>query len=269
MIIFNLIFFIKFFICLIFVLFLSIVSERVNPRIAGFLSGLPTGTALTLFFFGLENGTDFASKSAIFNLAGMVAMQALLYTYYKVSDSIKKRIVLWSTISSIIVYGIIIYFLKLVRFDEFTAIIIPALSIPLFIYLFRNIQDTKIRKGINLTYKVLLFRALIAGIIITAVTSIASFVGPQWAGLFSAFPTTLFPLILIMHLTYDKKYVHTIIKNVPYGQLSIVLYTLSVFYFYPRTGIYWGTLISYAFVGLYIAIYFSLRKIFWMNASQH
>jgi uncharacterized membrane protein (GlpM family) len=269
MVIFNDIFFIKFFISIAFVLALSILSERLSPKLAGFLSGLPTGTALTLFFFGLENGTEFASQSAIFNLAGMIAMQAFLYAYYRTSDKLRKNVILWSSIFALISYAIIIYLLKFIKFNEFSAIIIPALTIPLFIYLFRKIPDTKIKKRVNLTYNVLIFRALIAGLIITAVTSVAGIVGPQWAGLLSAFPTTLFPLILIMHLTYDKKHVHTVIKNVPYGQLSLVFYTLSVFYFYPRAGIYWGTLISYAFVGVYIIIFYFARRAYRFATPQH
>ena len=269
MVIFNDIFFIKFFISIAFVLALSILSERLSPKLAGFLSGLPTGTALTLFFFGLENGTEFASQSAIFNLAGMIAMQAFLYAYYRTSDKLRKNVILWSSIFALISYAIIIYLLKFIKFNEFSAIIIPALTIPLFIYLFRKIPDTKIKKRVNLTYNVLIFRALIAGLIITAVTSVAGIVGPQWAGLLSAFPTTLFQLILIMHLTYDKKHVHTVIKNVPYGQLSLVFYTLSVFYFYPRAGIYWGTLISYAFVGVYIIIFYFARRAYRFATPQH
>jgi uncharacterized membrane protein (GlpM family) len=166
MVIFNDIFFIKFFISIAFVLALSILSERLSPKLAGFLSGLPTGTALTLFFFGLENGTEFASQSAIFNLAGMIAMQAFLYAYYRTSDKLRKNVILWSSIFALISYAIIIYLLKFIKFNEFSAIIIPALTIPLFIYLFRKIPDTKIKKRVNLTYNVLIFRALIAGLII-------------------------------------------------------------------------------------------------------
>ena len=62
---------------------------------------------------------------------------------------------------------------------------------------------------------------LLAGFIILAIIATAQLVGSRWAGLLSAFPSTLFPLILIVHLSYDKTHVHTIIKNVPTGQLHI------------------------------------------------
>ena len=54
---------------------------------------------------------------------------------------------------------------------------------------------------------------LLAGFIILAIITTAKLVGSRWAGLLSAFPSTLFPLILIVHLSYDKTHVHTIIKK--------------------------------------------------------
>ena len=58
---------------------LSVITERISPRIAGIVAGLPTGTAITLFFIGLDNGTAFASQTALYTLVGLIAMQAMLY----------------------------------------------------------------------------------------------------------------------------------------------------------------------------------------------
>jgi hypothetical protein len=103
-------------------------------------------------------------------------------------------------------------------------------------------------------------RALFAASIILLITGIAKLVGPTWSGLFSAFPTTLFPLMLIVHFTYDKKHVHTIIKNVPVGIFSLVLYSLAVSIVYPLYGIYWGTLISFGVATTYLLLYHLFRK---------
>lgn len=43
---------------------LSLVAERVSPRVAGILSGYPLGTAIALFFIGIELGEPFAAASA-------------------------------------------------------------------------------------------------------------------------------------------------------------------------------------------------------------
>ena len=60
------------------VLGLSLVAERVSTRIAGLLAGYPLGTAIALFFIGLEIAPVFAAESAVFSLATLTSSQVLL-----------------------------------------------------------------------------------------------------------------------------------------------------------------------------------------------
>jgi hypothetical protein len=78
-------FLIKLVVVITVVVGLSIIAEHGSPRLAGLLSGYPTGSAITLFFFGLELSPQFAAHSAVYNMIGMVAMQVLIYAYYKTS----------------------------------------------------------------------------------------------------------------------------------------------------------------------------------------
>lgn len=254
----DLVFLVKFTVVAVFVLVLSIISERRGPKMAGFISGLPTGSVITLFFFGMENGAEFASNSAIFNLAGMVALQTLIFLYYLVSNHVRRLTIIVSSVVGATGYLAAISILQLFKFDVVTAPIFTMASIPLFIYLFRKIQNKGIAKRVKLGPKILLLRAVIASIFILAVTAAAHILGPKLAGLFSAFPTTLFPLMLIVHYTYGTKEVHTIIKNVPNGLMAMVIYGISVFFTYPLLGIYLGTLVSYSLVLVYVSFYFLL-----------
>jgi len=243
------------------VIALSIITERVSPRIAGLISGLPTGSAITLFFIGLENGTEFASHTALYNMVGIIAMQGMLFVYYKSSARFKKNSLLLSAVASVAGYIAIIFLLQFLVLDKFTAVLLPLASIPVFIYLFRKIEDSKIKDRVKLRADVLLGRSIAAGSIILAVTETASAVGSKLAGLFTAFPTTVFPLILIVHHTYDAKHVHTIIKNLPVGLASLVAYSLTVSIAYPSIGIYYGTVAAFAaaFVA-YGAIYLLYKQ---------
>ncbi len=256
------IFIIKFVIALSFILALSILSEKIGPKYAGIISGFPTGTAITLFFFGLENGTEFAAKSAVYNLAGMVALQVFIYTYYKASLVFKRFEILASSLFALSTYFISIYLINLIHIIPIFAVILLVVSIPIFIYLMKDIKEVKIKKSVKITPSILIFRSVFATIIIVFIIMIAKVVGPQWAGLFSAFSTTLFPLILITQISYGNKPVHTIIKYVPQGLWSMIFFSCGVYFFYPLTGIYWGTLIAYSFVGMYLffAYLYSLHK---------
>ncbi len=152
-------------------------------------------------------------------------------------------------------YFMVIWPLHYVRLNKFLAALIPIASIFVFVYLFRQIINATIRERVKLTPRILFLRAFLAGFIILIIVGTAGSVGPRWAGLFSAYPSTLFPLILIVHLSYDKAHVHTIIKNFPRGLGSLITYSLCVSVFFPVSGVYLGTVISLAAASVYLLVY--------------
>ncbi|MFH1425812.1 MAG: hypothetical protein ABIG66_00030 [Candidatus Kerfeldbacteria bacterium] len=236
---------------------LSIIAEKASPRIAGLLSGYPTGSAIALFFFGLEIGPDFAAQSAFYNMVGIAATLAFTFFYYKASQ---KYGMAGSALLSVAGYLIITWLLHFIEPNIYLAVGIPAAAILLFVFLFRRIKNVRVENTIPLSTNVLLIRALFAVSIILVITGVARLIGPAWAGLFSAFPTTILPLVLIIHYTYGKKHVHTIIKNVPAGIFSVVLYSLTISFAYPAYGVYWGTLAAFGVATVYLAAYQIVRK---------
>jgi hypothetical protein len=237
------------------VLGLSLVAERVSPRVAGVLSGYPTGAAIALFFIGVEIGPQFAAESAVFTLAGLTASQVFVYAYYAVSARCSGRAVAPATAAALAAYFAASWALQGLPFTLASAMLLPAAAIVLFSFLFRNIRNVAITRSVRFTPTVLLLRACMAAGIILAITAAARVVGPAWAGLFSAFPTMLLPLMLIVHLTYDKAHVHTIIKNFPLGLGSLITYGCAVALGYPRLGTGWGTAAAFAAATAYLLVY--------------
>ena len=240
-------------VCLVLVL--SIIAEHISPKAAGILAGYPLGAAIALFFIGLEIDPVFAASSAVYTMIGLVATQSFVYFYFKSSLIFKKMNILISSIFAIIGYFVVIWILHFVKVNKFLAILIPIGSIFLFVYLFREIKNVSIQHKIKLTFKILFLRAVLAAGIILIITGVAQFVGSTWAGLFSAFPITLFPLILIIHITYDKAHVHAIIKNFPLGLGALIIYSLAVSIVYPALGIYMGTFAAFMAATLYLVVY--------------
>lgn len=247
--------FVKFFVSVILVLTLSAVAEHISPRAAGLLAGYPAAAVITLFFIGLDISPEFASDSAVYLMMGLVATQAFVYCYFRSSLYFKKFTIVTSSVLAIIGYFMVIWLLHYIRLNKFLAALIPIASIFVFIYLFREIKNATIQERVKLTPRILFLRAFLAGCMILVIIATAKFVGSRWAGLFSAFPSTLFPLILIVHLSYDKAHVHTIIKNFPQGLGSLITYSLCVSIVYPISGIYIGTVISLAAASVYLILY--------------
>jgi hypothetical protein len=237
------------------VLALSLIAERVSPRVAGLLSGYPLGAAIALFFIGMEISPEFAAESAVYTLAGLAASQALVYGYFMASRRTAGRGILASTAAGLASYFSAAWLLHLVTFSRGLAVLAAVGSMALFVRLFRGIRDVAITRSVRLTPAVFLMRAAFAAGIIVAITAAAQAVGPVWAGLFSAFPTALLPLVLIVHMTYDKAHVHTIIKNFPNGVGALIAYGLAVSYFYPACGVGWGTLAAFGLATVYLLVY--------------
>ena len=84
----------KIVITIVIVTMLSIIAERISPRAAGILSGYPLGTAISLFFIGLEQGASFAATSAVYAIAGMAALLTFFYCYYLVSGRAHRIVIL-------------------------------------------------------------------------------------------------------------------------------------------------------------------------------
>lgn len=242
---------------------LSLVTEYVSPKVAGILAGYPLGAAIALFFFGLEIGPVFAAQSAVYTLAGLVATQAFVYFYFLGSSYFKRFTIPAASLCAFCGYSIVAWLIHFSTLNRIVAVGMTVASILLFSALFRHIPDVKVARRIRLTPVVLLYRAIMAAVIILLVTGTARSVGSRWAGLFSAFPITLFPLILIVNLTYGTKYVHTIIKNFPTGLGSLIAYCLTVSAVYPLWGIYYGTIVSFAAATAYLVIYhFAAASVF-------
>ncbi len=237
------------------VLALSAVAERVSPRVAGVLSGYPLGAAIALFFMGVEIGPGFAAQSAVYTQVGLVALQIFVYVYFRVSAALQQGGILLSSAAALGAYFTASWLLHAIPFSAAAAVLLPIASIFVFMLLFRRIQNVAITRSVRFTWAVLGLRAGLAAVMIIAVTGAARAVGPAWAGLFAAFPIALFPLMLIVHMTYDKSHVHTIIKNFPLGLGSLIAYTASVSLLYPAVGVGWGTLLSFGAATAYLLAY--------------
>jgi hypothetical protein len=140
-----------------------------------------------------------------------------------------------------------------------TAAVVLAVAVTIgFAFMFRHLEDAAIERPIRLTFGVMMLRAVLAAVTIVVITGAAKWIGTRWSGLLAAFPTTLFPLMLIVHFNYGSAAVNTIIKNFPRGLGSLILYALCVSVVYPRWGVYLGTFVSFAVATTYLAVYGTL-----------
>ena len=147
------------------------------------------------------------------------------------------------------------------EFTGLASMLLSVAAILLFGYLLKDVQDTKLVVKAKLKVTVLFIRAFAAAAIVLCITALAQFIGANWSGVLSAFPITLFPFLLIIHLTYGSQQVHTIIKHYPYGLGALLVYGLCIVALYPKVGLLIGTVWAFIAATLYLLLFAWLQQL--------
>ena len=248
------------------VLSLSYIAEEVSPKVSGILSGLPVGSSITLLFFAVENGVDYVTKVALYNIHGLFAALAFSIGYYISTFYKGKFEIFMSLLISFIAYLIIAFILAYVPpHVVLTPLIVITLMLIASIY-FAKKENFAIDKKVKTSISDIFFRSLLTISIFLVISSLPKYVPSNIAGIFSSFPTILLPLMLIIHFRHSRLQARTVIKNTPFGLSSVVIYSLVVYFAYAKIGIVFGTIVALIASVLYVVIqgkvlrYFKLIK---------
>ncbi len=248
------------------VLSLSYIAEKVSPKVSGILSGLPVGSSITLLFFAIENGVDYVTKVALYNIHGLFAALAFSIGYYISTFYKGKFEIFMSLLISFIAYLIIAFILAYVPpHVVLTPLIVITLMLIASIY-FAKKENFAIDKKVKTSISDIFFRSLLTISIFLVISSLPKYVPSNIAGIFSSFPTILLPLMLIIHFRHSRLQARTVIKNTPFGLSSVVIYSLVVYFAYAKIGIVFGTIVALIASVLYVVIqgkvlrYFKLIK---------
>ena len=234
------------------VLGLSFVAEKISVRLAGLLSGYPIGTAIILHFYGLEYGAQFAADAAIFNLCGLLASQCFAYTYYRVSQKTTSLAV--TSALALTGYLLPAFMVSQTNPTRMTALATAIIATTLFCILLRDNRPKQVAASRAWSARLVAGRLIFTATLVLVVTEFADIVGPGWAGLFSAFPVALYPLVFLLHRENGPETARNVIGNFPYGLWSVIAYSLTVSLLYPLYGVIWGTLIGFAVATAVLAI---------------
>lgn len=223
---------------------------------------MPVGSSITLIFFAIENGVDYVTNVALYNIHGLFAALSFCIGYY-ISTFYKGKLeVTLSLVTSFIFYLVIALILSYVPpHIVFTPLIVISLMLIATIY-FSKKENYKIEKKEKISFSDLVFRSILTITIFLIVSSLPQYVSANLAGIFSAFPTILLPLLLIIHFRHSNLQARTIIKNTPFGLSSVVIYSLVVYFTYGSYGIFWGTIIALIASVSYVAIQSKILKYF-------
>ena len=238
-----------------FVFTLTWVAERVNPVIAGILSGFPLGIALTLYFFGFEQSPIFAASSAQATLAAFTANIASFY-FYGLAVIKRQASPVLASIVAVTAFFIVALVLSFTAISQYLtlSVLVAFTAVAVFQYLQRGFKGELIAQRKPLTAKAILIRSSSAAATVVVITALAHSIGVTWSGLLAGFAITAFPFLVLVHVTYGANVAISVIQKYPLGIGALIVYCLGIVQFYPAFGINWGTLLSLGYSIVYLAL---------------
>ncbi|MEN8129216.1 MAG: hypothetical protein ABFS45_03275 [Pseudomonadota bacterium] len=231
-----------------------------EPRLAGVLSAFPLGAAIVLYFLGLENGPAFVAEAAVYATAGLGAALVLVFAYHHAIRLFPRHDRWFAPLAGVAGFLSAAAVLKPFSFNLTAAVAVPVVTAVVLAARFRPIGNAArpIREPLKLQAHA--GRAALTTLMVLLITGIAAAVGPSWAGLFAAFPVSMFPFLIIMHLTYGPDHARTIVKNFNLGIGALVTYMAVAALAYPRWGVNPGTLAALASAVVYLFLFSQFRR---------
>ena len=251
----------KILIAAVIVIGLAELAERTSPKIAGLLAGLPVGSALVLFFYGLDFGPNFVEQVTPYNLLGLSASLSFVLAYYLGSRLSEKHSLLGGVSLGLTAYFIVAYSLSLFQVENavFPALLLTTLILIVHLY-FLKIPEVRGQKNKKTNPLEILERGGIAVVFVILASFSPHFFSAEMAGILSSFPSSVLPLLLIVHFSQGRAVVHSLIKYLPLGYVGVMIYSAVVGNLYVDFGIYWGTLLSLVISTGYLVALLSLSS---------
>lgn len=175
---------------------------RLGPRRGGLLMGLPSTTAITLYFLGREQGPEFAAAaagSALLGLTGAVAA-ALVYA----TAAVERRRPAVALTLAIAAYFVPAMALRHARLDGLgEPILVSVAAISAAVLATRALRvdasQTQVPRAPS-RIRSMVLRTVIPAAFLLGITGMARALGPKQAGLLGTFPATFLVVTAVTHL---------------------------------------------------------------------
>ncbi|HEY6349634.1 MAG TPA: hypothetical protein VI636_09515 [Candidatus Angelobacter sp.] len=227
----------KIFLAPVLIALISLAGRKWGPGISGWLLGIPFSSGPILFFLSMEQGKDFAARTAVGSLLGIIAwaMFNLVYAWCC------RRLTWWySTMIGWAAYFLAAALVLRLHLRVFAAFVLVVVLLSLILFVFPKSTPSG-SPGTHGRYDILL-RMLTAAGMIVSLTETARFLGPMRSGILSAFPAYTTILAVFAH-RHGADAAINVLRGVAVG-----LYTAATFFL----------ILSPSLVHLNIAASFSL-----------
>lgn len=251
---------IPFLLSAIVVILITIIAEKYGTKTGGVIGTLPSTIIIAFLFIALDKGVQFTSESVAVVPAEMGVNLIFLLLFALLSQR-NITVALTGSLFGWTILTILIYYTNL------TSIVISLAVFLICFLLAFLILDKKKKITSQNTIKVhytplkLLGRSLIAGIVIAIAVTFSN-VGVILSGIFSVFPAIFLSTMLISSREHGPQFTGAMAKGMIYGSPSVVSYAVGIYFLYPLSGIFVGTIVAFLLaLVVTLVLFIFLKKI--------
>jgi len=239
------------------------VAERFGPRVGGLAASLPQLAVVSLVFFGLEQGLDFAAESAFWNIAGICATIPFVIGYLA-GASLARRSRLASiaagALTATALFAIASVLIGALAPSRLVVVSLAAALCAGTWWLFRRLPDTAPMRPVQVSPSMLAVRAGLASVSVILFTSVAHALGPKWSGVLTGYPVNTLPVIAVLHFHYGLDVARATMKIWPIGAFGICVFNLVAWLTVARLGLSASVPLGYLADFIYLLSLDAIRR---------
>jgi MFS family permease len=220
----------------------TVLAEKYGSKIGGFIGGLPSTAAVSLFFIGLTQSPESAAQAAtVFPLSyaftGLfLVLYALLWRLGFLSALLLSLSAWFGLSSFVVVFRLENYPLSVGAYILFFVVAVYLLE-------HRMKLPSTGRETLRFSLVQVLGRAGFGGGVVAFAVFMSMIGGPVAGGVFSAFPAAFVSILVISYKTKGLPFSRAMTKPLLVtGMVTIFLFAAGVKFLYPGIGLWLGTL---------------------------
>lgn len=239
----------------------TVLAEKYGTKIGGLIAGLPSTILISLFFIAWTQSTRVAvdATTIVPIIGGINCLFIVTYIYLL-------RINFWVALGgALLVWSLFSFALVAIGFNSF---IVSLISYVCLVAITHSMVERglKIRsvagRPMRYTPAIMIFRAVLSGLVIVFAVLITKIGGPIIGGMFVMFPAMFVGMIFMTYFSQGASFSAAVMKSSILGAISVVIYGIMVRFTYVPLGFIGGTTVSIiiSFASSYVIHEYVMRK---------
>ncbi len=233
----------SFLLAAIWVMAMTMATERFGSRRGGLLVTLPSTIIVALFFIGLEGGADAAAETAMLVPAGMgINILFLVVFISTVRHGLGKALL--AAMGAWFLLAAALYLLDPGSLAIALALYALAAATAWLWLRSRHRYAQEGGRSIRYRPREIIFRGVFAGVVIAIAVFMTGIGGPVLGSILSVFPAIFLSTMIILYTRQGERFTGATGRSMIPGTVNVVVYAVAAYFLFPIYGTGLGTILT-------------------------